>query len=72
MHKALLWGVTAMAAVLLTACGEPDQSTNLYAEGQYSGKADQQPWQVAPYDGNKAKWENAVRVRTQGQNEYTR
>lgn len=72
MHKTLLWGLAMMVAGLLVACGEPDQSTNLYAEGHYSGKPDRQPWEAAPYDGNKAKWENALRERTRGQNEYTR
>lgn len=59
----------------LAACTEKPQSANASAR-----KADEQPWQTAqgPYvapgwsGGDAAGWEQQMRKRAQGQNEYAR
>jgi hypothetical protein len=68
MYKLLL---VVVGALCLAAC-EPDQSTTRYAQGEYSGKPDAKPWASAPFDGDKMKWDNALRQRTSNQNEYIR
>ena len=65
-------GIAAIAvSVALSACGERPQVIN-YKQGKYQGKPDTPPYASAPYNGNKAQWENAVDQRTQAQNEYVR
>lgn len=71
MRKLLIAGVMASVAVFVSACSEPDQSAR-YAEGQYSGKTDAQPWTSAAFNGDKAKWDHATSQRTRNQNEYLR
>ena len=61
----------AVAAFALAACGERPQVIQ-YKQGTYQGKPDQPPYAVAPYDGNKQKWESDIRSRSQNQNEYKR
>ena len=55
----------------LAACGEQPQVIQ-YKQGTYQGKADQPPFAGAPWNGNKAEWETAMRTRVQAQNEYER
>lgn len=59
---ALAWG--------LAGCGE--NKVTVYKQGQYQGKPDTQPWDNPQFKGDKVAWENAIRRRTDGQNEYTR
>ena len=67
--------VIAAAAVALTGfvagCGEKPTVT-VYKQGQYQGKPDKQPWDNDQFKGDKAAWENAVKSRNLGQNEYVR
>ena len=63
--------VAAAAAFALAGCGERPQLVQ-YKQGTYQGKPDQPPYAVAPYDGNKQKWESDIRSRSQNQNEYKR
>ncbi|HEX7329169.1 MAG TPA: hypothetical protein VF428_11590 [Casimicrobiaceae bacterium] len=63
--------VAVAAAFVLTGCGERPQAV-VYKQGTYQGKTDQQPWSVAPWNGNKQQWEDAMRQRVQDQNEYKR
>ena len=67
--KALL--IPAALTLLLAACGEYPQ-TVVYKQGEYQGKADARPYDAAPWNGDKAKWENDIRTRGQNQNEYKR
>lgn len=67
--KALL--ISCALALLLTACGEYPQ-TVVYKQGEYQGKVDARPYDAAPWNGDKAKWENDIRARGQNQNEYKR
>lgn len=69
-HLALLAAVAAFAFGL-AACGERPQVIE-YKQGQYQGKADQQASAGAPWNGNKAEWDTAIRTRNQNQNEYKR
>lgn len=71
MRKLYMAGLVASVALLAVACSEPDQSAR-YAQGQYSGKTDTQPWAGAGFGGDKTKWEHAVTLRAQNQNEYSR
>ncbi|MEO8303171.1 MAG: hypothetical protein ABI724_03540 [Betaproteobacteria bacterium] len=41
-----------------------------YKQGHYEGKPDQPPCAGAPWNGNKAQWEAAIRTRNQNRNEY--
>ena len=66
--------VIALAAVLglgLVACSEQPQVVS-YEQGEYSGKTDARPWEGPVYNGDKTAWEQAMRARVRGQNEYTR
>jgi hypothetical protein len=62
---------TAALAFALAGCGERPQVIN-YKQGKYQGKPDTPPYAAAPFNGNKAQWENAVDERTKEQNEYVR
>ena len=55
----------------LSACGDKD-GVVVYKQGSYSGKTDGKPWENAAFAGDKAKWENSIRVRGQAQNESKR
>lgn len=72
--------VAAVAAVLcLSACGETEQVV-VYKQGKYQGKPDGKPWEGEPVlvsdakwtKGDKASWEERIKQRNQGQNEYKR
>lgn len=62
--------VVSISTLLLAGCGE--RPVTVYKHGHYQGKADTQPWANEKFKGDKAAWENAVRTRTQAQNEYSR
>jgi hypothetical protein len=62
------------AVALLSACGEKPQTAQ-------TRKSDSQAWAGAPGDpysvpgwkaGDQASWEQQMRLRAQGQNEYSR
>jgi hypothetical protein len=61
----------ALIAFGLAACGERPQVIE-YKQGKYQGKPDTPPYDAAPFGGNKAEWERAIRTRNQNQNEYKR
>lgn len=65
-------------ALGLAACGEKPQTLGEKAAGTTVTR-DTKPWQgeplafQAPFTrGDKASWENALKLRQQGQNEYVR
>ena len=60
-----------LTAILCAGCGEEKQ-VSVYKQGEYSGKADAQPWDSPSYGGDKQKWDQALRQRAQSQNEYVR
>jgi hypothetical protein len=67
----LLLAATAAALVLgVAGCGE--QAVTVFKQGQYQGKPDQQPWDNTQFKGDKVAWENAIKKRNEGQNEYSR
>jgi hypothetical protein len=55
----------------LAACGERATVT-VYKQGQYQGKPDKQPWDNDQFKGDRAAWEQSVKARNLGQNEYVR
>ncbi|NMG74613.1 hypothetical protein [Aromatoleum diolicum] len=61
----------SLAASLLAGCGEQPQVAK-YEDGKYSGKADTRPWEAGAFKGDKGAWEQAMRNRVRGQNEYKR
>jgi uncharacterized lipoprotein len=66
--------VIALAAVLglvLAACGEQPQVVR-YEQGKYQGNSDTRPWEGPVFNGDKGAWEQAMRARVRGQNEYAR
>jgi hypothetical protein len=56
-------------ALMLAGCGDKPM---VYKQGQYQGKPDSKPWDNAQFKNNQVEWEKAVKVRNQGQNEYSR
>jgi len=60
-----------VAAFAFTACGERSNVT-VYKQGQYQGKADNVPWESAPFNNNQVEWEKAIKARNNSQNEYLR
>ncbi len=58
-------------ACVVSACGERPQVIS-YKQGTYQGKPDMQPWNNAPFNGDRTKWELALKDRAQTQNEYKR
>ena len=58
-------------ALGLAGCGERPQVVQ-YKQGNYQGKPDTPPYAGAPFNGNKAEWERAIKTRNQNQNEYKR
>lgn len=80
MHRIFQIIVSGAAAALLAGCGEPDKAPIAYEKGKYHGKPDAKPWDSAPNSwsgvtwerGNQVSWENAIKNRNLGQNEYTR
>ena len=63
-------GAVALAAGL-AGCGERPQVIQ-YKQGTYQGKPDTPAYSNAPFNGNRAQWENEINNRNQAQNEYAR
>ena len=61
----------ALLPFMVAACGEKATVT-VYKQGQYQGKPDARPWDSAPFKGDQAAWEKAIKARNLGQNEYVR
>ena len=71
----------ALVALGVSGCGEREQVAE-YKQGRYQGKPDTPPWDNDPSGslyttskwtkGDKASWEEALKQRALGQNEYTR
>ena len=71
IRRALLVAAGVAFALGLAGCGERPQVVQ-YKQGNYQGKPDTPPYEGAPYNGNKAEWERAIKLRNQNQNEYKR
>ncbi|MEO7158341.1 MAG: hypothetical protein ABI039_12305 [Vicinamibacterales bacterium] len=71
MRRRVVVALVVAAALVLGACGERPQVIE-YKQGSYQGKPDQLPSVGAPWNGNKTQWEDAMKNRTQTQNEYKR
>lgn len=56
-------------AVMLAGCGDKPV---VYKQGHYQGKLDSKPWENDTFKGNQTEWEKTIKVRNQGQNEYSR
>ena len=71
IFRALSVGVALAFVLAVAACGERPQVVQ-YKQGNYQGKPDTPPYEGAPFNGNKAEWERAIKTRNQNQNEYKR
>jgi hypothetical protein len=71
MRKALMMAAVVALAAVAAGCGERS-SVTVYKQGQYQGKPDKQPWDNDQFKGDKLAWENAIKKRNEGQNEYSR
>lgn len=71
MRTALAMAAAVALAAAAAGCGEKATVT-VYKQGQYQGKPDMQPWDNNQFKGDRAAWENAVKARNLGQNEYVR
>ena len=59
------------SALALGGCGEKATVT-VYKQGKYQGKPDKQPWDNDQFKGDRTTWEQSVKKRNDGQNEYAR
>ena len=71
IRRALAVAAGVAIALGLAGCGERPQVVQ-YKQGSYQGKPDTPPYAGAPFNGNKAEWERAIKTRNQNQNEYKR
>jgi hypothetical protein len=67
----LLAAAAAALGLGLGGCGERPQVVQ-YKQGSYQGKPDTPAYSNAPFNGNRAQWENELNTRNQAQNEYVR
>lgn len=67
----LLIGAAVTLPLIAAGCGE-QASVTVYKQGKYQGKPDKQPWDNDLFKKDKQAWENAVKARTENQNEYAR
>ncbi len=67
--------VIVMAAALplgfLAGCGQ-ERAPQVYKQGKYQGKPDTPPWENEQFKGSQTAWDDAIKRRAQGQNEYVR
>lgn len=70
MKSRVLLAVVVGAGFLLGGCGERPQVIT-YQQGKYQGKPDEKPWENSRWS-DKRQWENALKTRGAGQNEYLR
>lgn len=61
--------IVMTAGVLLTACTEKPQD---YTPGKSTAAYDPPPYAAAPFAGDRQGWQEAVKRRATGQNEYVR
>jgi hypothetical protein len=71
MRRALFIAAGAVLAWGLAGCGEKPTAT-VYKQGQYQGKPDKQPWDNEQFKGDRVAWEQQIKRRNDGQNEYAR
>ena len=71
MRPALTIAAAAVLACGLSACGEKPAVT-VYKQGQYQGKPDMRPWDNEQFKGDRLAWEQQIKRRNDGQNEYAR
>ena len=71
IRTTLLAAGTAALALALAGCGERPQVIQ-YKQGTYQGKPDTPAYSNAPFNGNRAQWDNEINTRAQNQNEYVR
>ena len=71
MRRLLVVAACAACAWGVGGCGEKPTVT-VYKQGQYQGKPDKQPWDNDQFKGDRNAWEQQIKKRNEGQNEYAR
>jgi hypothetical protein len=71
MKRTCAVATAAALAWVLAGCGEKPTVT-VYKQGQYQGKPDKRPWDNEEFKGDRAVWEQKIKKRNEGQNEYAR
>lgn len=69
-----------IASLGSVGCMEVEQTASVQKQGKYQGKPDTKSWDNAPQaygeakwtKGDKVSWENQLKTRSNGQNEYVR
>lgn len=67
MRRLNAFAAAVAAAAALAACTEVPQE----AGKSYAGKEDAKPYAGDMFKGDKAKWETALSMRNEGQNDYS-
>jgi hypothetical protein len=70
MKKTMLAFLLGLLAISFSGCGE--RPAVIYKQGKYQGKPGTQPWDNEEFKGDRVAWENALKARAQGENEYNR
>ncbi len=71
MNKFIALPLALAFSFSLTGCGETPQTVSV-KPGQSAAKPDDKPYQNAPFNGDRAAWERALRARADNQNDYKR
>lgn len=63
----------AVSPLVLAACGgEGEKQPIMYKPGSYQGVKYTPPWENEQFKGDERAWQDAMRVRAQNQNDYSR
>jgi hypothetical protein len=63
----------AASPLALTACGGGGEAQPvMYKQGTYQGAKYTPPWDNDRFKGDERAWQDALRVRAQNQNDYSR
>ncbi len=63
----------AASPLVLTACGRDGEKQPVtYKQGVYQGAKYTPPWENDRFKGDERAWQDALRVRAQNQNDYSR
>ncbi len=62
----------AASPLVLTACGDGEKQPVSYKQGTYQGGKYTPPWENDRFKGDERAWQDALRIRAQNQNDYSR
>jgi major membrane immunogen (membrane-anchored lipoprotein) len=62
----------AVSPLALTACGGDEKKPVVFKQGTYQGIKYTPPWENDRFKGDERAWQDALRLRAQNQNDYSR